>query len=93
MHLSWKQRADIILVQEPWVSLDGKNRFNSHPGYDAYVPVDSWDSTQTRPRVMTYVRKGRGIKVQQQRPWQSRDLLAIEADGRVLPSELSQQTR
>ena len=28
-------KADIILVQEPWVSLDGKNRFNAHSGYDA----------------------------------------------------------
>ncbi|KAL7754822.1 hypothetical protein ACKLNR_015162 [Fusarium oxysporum f. sp. zingiberi] len=30
---------------------------------------------------MTYVRKGNRVDVQQLKPWQSRDLLAIEADG------------
>jgi ribonuclease HI len=81
LQLCWVQKADIILVQEPWVSIDGQCKINTHPGYNTYVPVDSWSTTEDRPRVMTYVRKGNRMDVQQLKPWQSRDLLAIEADG------------
>ena len=65
----------MILVQEPSVINDDRNRFNSHPGYSAYAPVDSWDSIATQPRVMTYVRKDSRLKTRQKRPWKSRDLL------------------
>ena len=41
---------------------EGRNRFNSHPGYSAYVPVDHWDSITNQPRVMTYTRKDSRLK-------------------------------
>ena len=84
LQLCWAEGIDIILIQEPWVSLEGRNFFNSHPGYDAYVPVDSWNNMDDRPRVITYVKKGAGLKAQQRRPWDTRDLLWLEVDGYTL---------
>ncbi|KAF4417974.1 RNA-directed DNA polymerase from transposon X-element [Fusarium acutatum] len=81
LQLCWAEGIDIILIQEPWVSLAGRNFFNSHPGYDAYVPVDSWSNLDDRPRVITYVKKGTGLKTQQRRPWDTRDLLWLEVNG------------
>lgn len=76
----WEDHIDVILVQEPSVMNDGRNRFNSHPGYSAYVPVDHWDSTSTQPRVITYVRKDSRVKTRLKRPWKTRDLLWLEID-------------
>ena len=59
----------------------------SHPGYDCFVLVDSWDSIDAeqceteRPRVMTYVQKGAGLRTQQRRPIDSHDLLWINVNG------------
>lgn len=70
----WEDHIDVILVQEPSVTNDGRNRFNSHPGYNAYVPVDNWDGITSQPRVMTYVRKDSRLKTRRKRPWKTRDL-------------------
>lgn len=90
----------MVLVQEPSVTNDGRNRFNSHPGYSAYVPIDSWDGIASQPRVMTYVNKNSRLQTRQKRPWKSRDLLWLEIDHFTLinvykpPHEpLSQATR
>jgi hypothetical protein len=70
---------DVVCVQEPYTAPG--TRTQNHPSYDYYAPIDSWDSTEEaqreaeRPRVMTYVRKGAGLRTQQRRPIQSRDLL------------------
>ena len=64
----WEDHIDVILVQEPSVTNDGRNRFNSHPGYSAYVPIDSWDGVASQPRVMTYVNKNSKLKTRQKRP-------------------------
>lgn len=73
---------DIIQVQEPWWFKG--TRTQTHPGYELYAPVDSWDDIQTRPRVLTYVRKGGNLQVQQRRPVDSRDLLWIDVNGITL---------
>ena len=76
----WEDHIDVVLVQEPSVTNDGRNRFNSHPGYSAYVPVDGWDGIASQPRVMTYVNKNSRLQTRQKRPWKSRDLLWLEID-------------
>jgi ribonuclease HI len=76
---------DVVCVQEPF-TFPG-SRTQNHPGYDCYAPVDSWDSEDPeereaeRPRVMTYVRKGAGLKTQQRRLIHSRDMLWIDVNG------------
>ncbi|KID83218.1 Endonuclease/exonuclease/phosphatase [Metarhizium guizhouense ARSEF 977] len=54
--LADSEKYDIVLLQEPWT--EAKNArclTKTHPVYDTYSPVDSWDSNNTRPRVMTYI--------------------------------------
>ena len=43
--------------------------------YETFTPLDTWT---TRPRVMTYTRKGTGLKTTQLRPCSSRDLLFLQ---------------
>ena len=47
----------------------------THPAYDTFSPVDSWENNSTRPRVMTYVRRRPGLMVDQTRPAATRDIL------------------
>ncbi|CCE33119.1 uncharacterized protein CPUR_07042 [Claviceps purpurea 20.1] len=74
---------DVVQVQEPWVMYPTKTQ--SHPGYDRYAPVDAWTGEDTRPRVMTYIRKGNRkafhLSVIQRRPIGSRDLLWLDVNG------------
>lgn len=81
LQLAWESGADIVLVQEPWVSIDGSCLINNHPGYNTYVPVDYWYSLSTRPRVITYVKKGNRYTAQQSRPWVTRDILWLNVNG------------
>lgn len=81
LQLCWAEKIDIILIQEPWVSLDGKDLLNTHTGYDVYVPVDDWSKADDRPRVITYIKKNEGLKVVQKRPWHTRDILWIDVNG------------
>ncbi|XP_044718774.1 reverse transcriptase (RNA-dependent DNA polymerase) domain-containing protein [Hirsutella rhossiliensis] len=49
-------KYDIVLLQEPWTEAKNSRCLTkTHPAYDTYSPVDSWDSNDTRPRVMTYI--------------------------------------
>jgi hypothetical protein len=85
LHLGHTEKLDILCIQEPWTSTG--TRTQNHPGYDCYAPVDTWETDDIvawearRPRVMTYIRKGAGIRTQQRRSVQSRDLLWVEANG------------
>ena len=85
LHVAFTEKMDVICVQEP-ASYPGTKTQN-HPGYDCYAPVDSWDSTDPeqreaeRPRVMTYIRKGAGLRTQQRRPIHCRDLLWTDVNG------------
>lgn len=67
LELAYKQQADIILVQEPWVHSDlGRRITKWHPAYSTYTPVEDWS---LRPRVMTYARKDRrGLRCEPQGP-------------------------
>ncbi|KAK0369583.1 RNA-directed DNA polymerase from transposon x-element [Colletotrichum limetticola] len=81
LQLCWEAQMDVVLVQEPWTGWkDGNVQLNTHPGFDSFVPVDFWDSEGTRPRVLTYTRKGIGMKVEQQRPVHTRDVLWLVVD-------------
>ena len=62
----YEEKVDVIHVQEPWTGYPTKTQ--SHPGYEVYAPVDTWGDTDERPRVLTYVRKGAKLQVQQRRP-------------------------
>jgi ribonuclease HI len=73
---------DIILIQEPYVFSDRSRKITKfHSMYESFTPLDTWE---TRPRVMTYVRKGAGIRASQLRPHISRDLLFLQLQTRNL---------
>ena len=50
--------------------------------YESFTPLDDWN---TRPRVMSYVRKGAGLNTTQLRPCFSRDLIFLQIQTRDLP--------
>ena len=80
--LADSEKYDIVLLQEPWT--EAKNArclTKTHPAYDTYSPVDSWDSNNTRPRVMTYIRKDSRILADQKRPTLTRDILWVTVNG------------
>jgi ribonuclease HI len=79
LSMAHEQDIDVICVQEPWTGKE--TRTKTHPGYQMYTPVDSWNTTSDRPRVLTYVRRGTPLKVQQRRPLQCRDLLWLDVNG------------
>ncbi|KAK5994259.1 putative RNA-directed DNA polymerase from transposon BS-like protein [Cladobotryum mycophilum] len=72
------EEFDIILMQEPWVSLKGDSMTKTHPGYRTYSPVNSWEGTRDRPRVMTYIRRNLELDADQTRPVATRDILWIK---------------
>ncbi|KAI7771375.1 hypothetical protein LZL87_013874 [Fusarium oxysporum] len=48
------ERYDIVLLQEPWTTTaNSRCLTKTHPAYDTYSPVETWNSNSTRPRVMT----------------------------------------
>ncbi|KAM4064243.1 lipase, class 3 [Hirsutella rhossiliensis] len=74
--LADSERYDIVLLQEPWTEAkDGRCLTKTHPAYDTFSPVDSWDDNSTRPRVMTYVRRSPCLMTDQRRPVATRDIL------------------
>lgn len=42
MQKCYEHKIDVIQVQEPWTARGTTT--NTHPGYDTYAPIDSWDS-------------------------------------------------
>ena len=59
LSLANESLTDIILIQEPYTFTDRKRRITKfYPMYEAFTPSDNWE---TRPQVMTYVRKGIGL--------------------------------
>lgn len=71
--------VDVAHVQEPWWRPGTKTQ--NHPAYDLYAPVDSWDTIDDRPRVLTYVRKRGNLQVQQRRPLETRDMLWLDVNN------------
>ena len=83
--LADSEKFDIVLLQEPWTTArDSRCLTKTHPAYDTFSPIDSWDDNSTRPRVMTYVRRGRGLLLNQVRPSPSRDILWLVVNNIVV---------
>ncbi|PWI64236.1 hypothetical protein PCL_11356 [Purpureocillium lilacinum] len=79
------ERYEVILLQEPWTQVRGSRCLTkTHPAYDTYSPVSTWEDIDTRPRVMTYIRRGARLLADQQRPALSRDILWIVVNGVTL---------
>jgi hypothetical protein len=56
LSLANSSSVDIILIQEPYIFSDRTRKISkAHPMYESFTPLDDWT---TRPRVMSYVRKG-----------------------------------
>ena len=70
---------DMVLIQEPNTSLSAT--YNYTPtirSYDLYPPVYTWSCHDTRPRVLTFVRKGIPFRVHPMRDFRDRrDILAL----------------
>lgn len=85
LNIAFDANADIICVQEPWVSTGTKTQ--THTGFNLYAPVDSWEWDDmegwelARPKVLIYVRISMDLRVQQRRPVESRDLLWLNVNG------------
>jgi ribonuclease HI len=80
LSLAHDSLIDIILIQEPYIFTDRKRRITkSHPVYESFTPLDDWE---TRPRVISYVRKGAGLHATQLRPCSSRDLIFLQIQTR-----------
>jgi len=84
--IAFEDRADIVLIQEPYISRSIERRITvHHPAYECFTPIDDWESP---PRVLTYVRKGAGLRVEQLRPIDpalpaARDLLFLAISSPV----------
>jgi len=75
--------VDIILIQEPYIFSDRTRKISkAHPMYESFTPLDDWT---TRPRVMSYVRKGAGLQADQLRPITTRDLIFLQLQARNAP--------
>jgi exonuclease III len=83
LEIAFNQTIDVICVQEPFTC--DHSRTSTHPGYKHYAPVDAWEDPATReaerPRVMTYIRKGAGLQVQQRESLNNRDLIWLNVGG------------
>ncbi|KAJ0128294.1 Uncharacterized protein HZ326_28607 [Fusarium oxysporum f. sp. albedinis] len=83
--LADSERYDIVLLQEPWTAhTDSRSLTKTHPAYDTFTPVEMWDSNDTRPRVMTYVRRDPKLLADQIRPFQTRDILWLAINGMTI---------
>ncbi|EFZ02030.2 Reverse transcriptase [Metarhizium robertsii ARSEF 23] len=83
--LADSEKYDIVLLQEPWTEAKNSRCLTkTHPAFESFSPVDSWDGNDTRPRVMTYIRKNSRILVDQRRPALTRDILWISANGATI---------
>jgi ribonuclease HI len=83
--LADSEQYDIVLLQEPWTThTDTRFLTKTHPAYDTFTPVDMWNSNDTRPRVMTYVRRDPRFLADQIRPFQTRDILWLTINGMTI---------
>ena len=65
---AYSNNIDIILIQEPYIYKDLTRKITKkHPSYECFSPTDCW-ATSGRPRVLTYIRREKGIQSSQLRP-------------------------
>ena len=77
--LAHTENIDIVLLQEPWVLSNSEKRITkNHHDFEVFSPTDSWE---IRPRVLTYVRKGRNINPEQYRPANTTDICWVKLTG------------
>src|SRR5271165_4063879 len=75
--------VDIVLIQELYIFSDCTRKISkAHPMYKSFTPLDDWT---TRPRVMSYVRKGAGLHADQLRPITTQDLIFLQLQARNAP--------
>ena len=78
---AFTEKMDVVLIQEPYLFRDLQRKISKHhPSYECFSPVDNWSDAQ--PRVLTYIRKGAGLRCEQLNPListpeASRDLLFL----------------
>ncbi|KAJ0130668.1 hypothetical protein HZ326_26235 [Fusarium oxysporum f. sp. albedinis] len=79
------ERYDVVLLQELWTAhTKTRSMTKTHPAYDAFTPVEVWNSNDTRPRVMTYVRRDPRLLADQIRPFQTHDVLWLTINGMAI---------
>lgn len=77
--LARADNIDIILLQEPWVLRNSEKRITKfHHDFDVFSPTDSWVN---RPRVLTYVRKGKNLSPEQLQPAITTDICWVKLTG------------
>jgi len=86
LNLAWEAGYDVLLVQEPWTKLNEHKRklTKTHPGFDTFSPVEDWSKEDKRPRVLTYVRKRKGITAHHVRPFTTPYCCMVEVNGVLL---------
>lgn len=77
---AYERKIDIILIQEPYIFHDRQRRITKRiSSYECFSPNDNWSS---KPRALTYVRKGAGLQARQPRlipdGLAERDILFLE---------------
>ena len=84
LQLAYEENYNVVLLQEPHTSYNQRKdicRTPEHPGFHCFSPVAYWNSRDTRPRVLTYVRIHKTLKPEQLFYAQSRDLLWLDVNG------------
>ena len=75
----YEKDIHVLHVQEPYWTCEGRTA-KSHEGWEEFRPVDMWHDEATRPKVLTYVRKG--LKTVALQPKQTRrDILWLRIGG------------
>lgn len=80
LNTAFESDAEVVFIQEPWVQLKGSRKLTkTHPGYDAFAPVEDW--AEKKPRTMTYVLKTPGLTAHHIRPFTHPDCCTIVING------------
>ena len=77
LEASFQKGIDVVCVQEPFTCANSKT--STHPGFRHLAPISTWDNPHalgaTRPRVMTYIRKGCHLRYQARESLNHPDML------------------
>ena len=83
LEAAFQKDMDVVCVQEPFTCAN--SRTSTHPGFRHLAPISTWDAPNalgaTRPRVMTYIRKGYHLKLQARQSLDHPDLLWAVVNG------------
>ena len=84
LQLAYEENYNIVLLQEPHTSYNESKdicRTSEHPGFHCSSPVAYWNSRDTRPRVLIYVRIHKTLRPEQLFNAQSRDVPWLDING------------